>query len=160
MVTGELNYRLAPGNELIESKEQTIAGEVTVLSPRNSNMGWDSTITVTNVGDKSVTLTDAGWWYGHGTHLESVHRPLETSIRFPLRLEPHDQVRLRGFIADDGTAWLYANPPLQLDTPEGIKPAAKPFIDYVQRPWRWRLRKRPGVTRLYAPTTSIDREGM
>lgn len=160
MVTGDLFYRIAPDTELTIRTMDTSVGEVEYIDTRDAPMGWQATITVTNVGDRSVTITDAGWWYSPGTHWEDIERAPGMEDRFPLRLEPHDQVRLAGHIADDGEAWRYGNPPLEMDTPGGKMPAARPFIDYVRRPWRWRLRKRPGVTRLYAPTVPVDRSGL
>jgi len=147
MITAQLAYRFAPGTDL--------TGDVI---PAGLPMGWESAITVTNVGDRAVTVTDAGWWHGPGTHWERIERPPGLTERFPIRLEPNDQARLDGFMLDDGTRWLYGN--LEIDRPDGPRQAARPFIEYVRRPSRWRLHSQAAVKRLYAPARAIERDGL
>lgn len=116
-----------------------------------TQFGWECELRITNVGERAVTVVDAGYWFGPGTHFEDVERPFDGKA-FPVRIEPHDQVRLTGSL-NEGTAWDARHAP-QGDEGVGELPV-RPFVELVQRPLRWKLNRTAGVVRLYAENDHV-----
>jgi len=125
-------------------------------------LGWNGTITVTNVGERAVTLTDVGWWSGVGTHEELIERPA-TPWRLPHRLEPHDQTRFSGALSS-ARAFGWGNPAYTVRSPFSGEDAraARPFVEIVHRPSRWRVRRSDGKIRTHGDDVIVPNpaEGM
>ncbi|WP_433718638.1 hypothetical protein [Microbacterium laevaniformans] len=138
-----------------------VRGTLRSWSPTDQELGWKAELVITNVGERPVTITDAGWWYSTGTHEEDIERADGGHV-FPSRLEPHDQLRLSGFLPEE-SSWLYPNGGIFVKDWDGADTrAARPYVEVVRRPLRWRLTTSEGATRVWAAPIAIPnpREGI
>ncbi len=101
---------LAFGSLATQLREAYWSRPVIVLdaSITSSPEGWYLTVVVTNVGERAVTITHSGWWFGQGTHWEDVIEANKT-VKLPHRLEPHDAITFEGQISLDEAEWTRAN---------------------------------------------------
>ena len=86
---------------------------------------WEYRIDVTNVGERPVTLIEAGMLVGTDDGFQYVGLLGEEVAEFPIRLEPYDS---RSWTIDMGPT-------------KYPKPEYKPWVKVVQRP-TWRQRRR------------------
>lgn len=117
-----------------------------VLVP--GDRAWSARIIVTNVGERAVTITAAGWWYGYGGHFENIHQAARDGS-VPRRLEPHDTTTFSTGIPNEPDTWLgypgLFRKPKRIDSYNGAAVGA------------WRNDERPDQDRFTIPYIEIVR---
>lgn len=125
--------------------------------------GWEVSIIVTNVGERPVTITDAGWWFGRGTHFPEVESGSDVDVTFPFRLDSSDQVKITGFVGvkDGWGGWDQRHKRIPYRTyitySNGVTfRLTTPFVEYVGRKAWWRRGGGGDVIRLNADPMAIE----